>query len=199
MRVNQLRNRTEQIRKGIYASKSPCSCPSIYALAIPEATGTSKTSIDQSTSRLDPPFPLPPHSAGSQLQEQKHITHQNSRATYHISRACPLTQFTHPPKATTQLLDVLNRTKHVPRSTTKEPDRARSPILRLFSLLGLLACSAIGHAAANRPNQAPLFRTEKCLPLNLLANLVDRAAVAPILPRGNYLVRSGVQQVGGSC
>ena len=122
-------HRTEQIRKAIYASKSPCPCPcpNIYALAIPETTGTSKTSIDQSTSRLDPSSSPPPRSAGSQLQEQKHITHHKPG---HISRACPLTQFTHPPKATTQLPDVLNRTKHVPNQRGHQSS--------VVSLLGLL-------------------------------------------------------------
>ena len=84
------------------------------------------------------PFP----SAGSHLQEQK-TSRMKSRAD-HTSRACPLTQFTHPPKATTQLSNASNRTKQ----TSQEHKDQRATFL-------FPSCSAIGHAA-NRPNQPQL-------------------------------------------
>ena len=79
MGINQLRIEPNKYEK-------PSMPPKAHAPVSmrPETTGTSKTSIDQSTSRLDPPPPSSPPSAGSQLQEQKHITHHKPGSAQHI-------------------------------------------------------------------------------------------------------------------
>ncbi len=95
----------------------------------------------------------------------EHITHENP-GPISTSRACPLTQFTHPPKATTQLLDASNRTKHVPKSTNRP---ARHILVAL---------------AARRSDMQPTGPTNPPLSEPKVSQSLDRAAVAPILPRG---------------
>lgn len=134
--------------------------PVFYALCVIQRSLVhQRRQFDQSTSRLDPSsFPLPRTvpALNCRNRSTSRMKSQGPLAPSHARALLPNS----PQKATTQLPDVSNRTKHVPRvkeAKQKEPRTSAGGGHQFF-----FACSVRRSdiAAANRPNQAPLFRTE---------------------------------------